>query len=79
MANKGQEIVDKTAQALQQLTDLKNDTNAFQEQYASEAAKKGQTYNAELKQMDDDRRNLQSRIDRFLSVVSNSVFLPPAA
>ncbi|QRV95240.1 hypothetical protein RhiJN_23258 [Ceratobasidium sp. AG-Ba] len=62
-ANKGQEIVDKTAQASQQFTDLKNDTNAFQEQYVSEAAKKGQTYNAELKQMDDDRRNLQSRID----------------
>lgn len=62
-ANKGQEVVDQTAQASQKFTDLKNDTQSFHEQYAAAAAKKGQIYSTELKRMEDDRRKLQSRID----------------
>ncbi|QRV80672.1 hypothetical protein RhiJN_08687 [Ceratobasidium sp. AG-Ba] len=63
-ANKGQEIIDKTAQASQKFTDLKNDTASFRDQYNAQAVKKGQAYNSELKRMDEDRRNLQSRIDK---------------
>ncbi|KAG9076724.1 hypothetical protein FRC06_009348, partial [Ceratobasidium sp. 370] len=63
--NGGQQIVDQTAQASQKFTDLKHSTQAFHEQYAANATNKGQAYNATLKQMDDDRRKLQARIDRY--------------
>ncbi|KAG9091066.1 hypothetical protein FRC07_011940, partial [Ceratobasidium sp. 392] len=62
-ANNGQDIVNRTAQASQKFTDLKNDTYSFQGQYAAAAEKKGQAYSSELKRMNAERKNLQSRID----------------
>ncbi|KAG8739583.1 hypothetical protein FRC10_005411 [Ceratobasidium sp. 414] len=63
--NGGQQIVDQTAQASQKFTDLKHSTQAFHEEYAANATKKGQAYNATLQQMDGDRRKLQARLDRY--------------
>ncbi|KAG8695058.1 hypothetical protein FRC09_009416 [Ceratobasidium sp. 395] len=62
-ANNGQEIVNRTAQASQKFTDLKNDTYSFQSQFAAAADRKGQAYSSQLKQMNTERKNLQARLD----------------
>ncbi|CAE6458505.1 unnamed protein product [Rhizoctonia solani] len=59
-----EKLMEQTAEASQKFTDLKYDTQAFHEMYADNATKKGQAYNAKLKEMDDNRRNIQSQIDR---------------
>ncbi|CAE6468401.1 unnamed protein product [Rhizoctonia solani] len=62
-ANPGESIMKQTAEASQKFTDIKYNTQAFHSTYADTAARKGQAYNARLKQMDDNRRNLQSQIN----------------
>ncbi|KAG8701205.1 hypothetical protein FRC11_012380, partial [Ceratobasidium sp. 423] len=59
----GEQLMKQTAEASQKFTDLKYDTEAFHEMYADNATKKGQAYNAKLKEMDDNRRRIQSQID----------------
>ncbi|KAH7337938.1 hypothetical protein B0J17DRAFT_660126 [Rhizoctonia solani] len=62
-ANPGESIMKQTAEASQKFTDIKYNTQAFHTTYAEAATKKGQAYNAKLKEMDDNRRNIQSQID----------------
>ncbi|KAG8681643.1 hypothetical protein FRC11_000832 [Ceratobasidium sp. 423] len=59
----GEQLMKQTAEASQKFTDLKYDTEAFHEMYADNATKKGQAYNVKLKEMDDNRRRIQSQID----------------
>ncbi|CAE6433905.1 unnamed protein product [Rhizoctonia solani] len=59
----GENFIDQIGKASQKFTDLKYDTQAFHKTYADNATKKGQAYNAKLKEMDDNRRSIQSQID----------------
>ncbi|CCO35929.1 hypothetical protein BN14_10050 [Rhizoctonia solani AG-1 IB] len=59
----GENFISQIGKASQKFTDLKRDTQAFHKTYADNATKKGQAYNAKLKEMNDNRRNIQSQID----------------
>ncbi|CCO37056.1 hypothetical protein BN14_11207 [Rhizoctonia solani AG-1 IB] len=59
----GGNFIDQIGKASQKFTDLKYDTQAFHKTYADNATKKGQAYNSKLKEMDDNRRSIQSQID----------------
>ncbi|KAF8751102.1 hypothetical protein RHS01_08657 [Rhizoctonia solani] len=59
----GEKFIEQITNASQEFTNLKYSTQAFHQTYADNANKKGQAYNAKLKEMDDNRRNIQSQID----------------
>ncbi|CAE6431384.1 unnamed protein product [Rhizoctonia solani] len=65
--SEGEKFMKQTAEASQKFTDLKYDTQAFHNTYADNATKKGQAYNVKLKELDDNRRSIQSQIDRYNS------------
>ncbi|KAG9096336.1 hypothetical protein FRC06_008760 [Ceratobasidium sp. 370] len=62
-ANGGEKIVEQTTRASQKFADLKYNTQSFHEQYADNATKKGQVYNAKLKEINTNRSRVQARID----------------
>ncbi|KDN37497.1 hypothetical protein RSAG8_10096, partial [Rhizoctonia solani AG-8 WAC10335] len=61
--SEGEKFMKQTAEASQKFTDLKYDTQSFHNTYADNATKKGQAYNVKLKELDDNRRSIQSQID----------------
>ncbi|KAF8732547.1 hypothetical protein RHS02_07429, partial [Rhizoctonia solani] len=68
----GEKFIEQITNASQEFTNLKYSTQAFHQTYADNANKKGQAYNAKLKEMDDNRRNIQSQIDSNRASVSSS-------
>ncbi|CCO29684.1 hypothetical protein BN14_03702 [Rhizoctonia solani AG-1 IB] len=59
----GEKLIEQSRMVSDKFLDLKKATQWFENMYAEKTSEKGKTYNAKVKQVDEDRRNIQSQIE----------------
>ncbi|CAE6475440.1 unnamed protein product [Rhizoctonia solani] len=61
--NEGEKLIQQSRMVSDKFKDLNRATQWFENMYADKTSEKGKVYDAKVKQVDEDRRNIQTRIE----------------